>query len=65
MREERDTWQSKPLTNVNVRLGCFAGTPSTSMYACGVTMAGLMNRRKKNPPMREQMEASDASGYFR
>jgi hypothetical protein len=34
------------------------------MYACGVTMAGLMNRRKKKPPMREQMEASDASGYF-
>lgn len=42
-------------TKVNVRLGCFAGTPSTNMYACGVTMAGLMKRRKKKPPMSEQM----------
>jgi hypothetical protein len=23
-----------------------------------------MNRRKKNPPIKEQMEASVASGYF-
>jgi hypothetical protein len=53
------------LTRVKVLLGCFAGTPSTSMYACGVTTAGLMNLRKKKPPMREQMDASDASGYFR
>ena len=52
------------LTKVRVRLGCFAGTPSTSMYACGVTMAGLMKRRKKKPPISEQMEASEASGYF-
>jgi len=35
------------------------------MYACGVTIAGLMKRKKKNPPISELMEASDASGYFR
>jgi len=34
------------------------------MYACGVTIAGLMNLKKKNPPINEQMEASVASGYF-
>jgi hypothetical protein len=34
------------------------------MYACGVTIAGLMNLKKKNPPIKEQMEASVASGYF-
>lgn len=27
-------------------------------------MAGLMKRRKKNPPISEQMEKSVASGYF-
>jgi hypothetical protein len=51
-------------TRVNVRLGCLAGTPSTNMYACGVTTAGLMKRRKKNPPISEQMAMSVASGYF-
>ena len=45
----------KPHTKVRVRRGCLAGTPSTSIYACGVTMAGLINRRKKKPPMSEQM----------
>jgi hypothetical protein len=45
----------RQLTSVNVRRGCFAGTPSTNMYAWGVTIAGLMKRRKKKPPMREQM----------
>ena len=34
------------------------------MYACGVTTAGLMNRRKKNPPIKEHIDASLASGYF-
>jgi hypothetical protein len=53
------------LTKVSVRLGCLDGTPSTSMYACGVTMAGLMNRKKKKPPMSEQMAPSFASGYLR
>ena len=45
----------EPHTKVRVRRGCLAGTPSTSIYACGVTMAGLINRRKKKPPMSEQM----------
>jgi hypothetical protein len=34
------------------------------MYACGVTIAGLMNLKKKNPPIKEHIEASVASGYF-
>jgi len=34
------------------------------MYACGVTIAGLMKRRKKKPPMSEQIAMSVASGYF-
>lgn len=34
------------------------------MYACGVTIAGLMNRRKKKPPINEHILASDASGCF-
>lgn len=42
-------------TKVNVRRGCLAGTPSTSMYACGVTIAGLMKRRKKKPPIKEHI----------
>lgn len=46
---------TKGLTSVNVLRGCLAGTPSTNMYAWGVTIAGLMKRKKKKPPMREQM----------
>lgn len=44
-------------TRVRVLRGCFAlvGSESMSMYACGVTIAGLTKRRKKKPPMREQM----------
>jgi hypothetical protein len=44
-------------TRVRVRRGCLAlaGRLSMSMYACGVTMAGLMKRRKKKPPIKEQM----------
>jgi hypothetical protein len=56
--------RSVPRTRVNVRLGCFAGTPSTNIYACGVTTAGLIKRRKKNPPISEQIAMSVASGYF-
>jgi hypothetical protein len=50
-----DRQQKLMLTNVKVRRGCFAGTPSTNMYAWGVTTAGLINRKKKNPPISEQI----------
>lgn len=52
-------------SSVSVLRGCLAGTLSMSMYAWGVTIAGLMNRRKKKPPMREQMARSVTSGYLR
>jgi len=34
------------------------------MHACGVTIAGLINLKKKKPPIKEQILKSVASGYF-
>jgi hypothetical protein len=51
-------------TRVRVRLGLSAGFCSISMYDLGVTIAGLMKRRKKKPPIKVQTVWSWASGYF-
>ena len=40
---------------VSVLLGLSSGSFSMSMYDFGVTIAGLMKRRKKKPPIRVQM----------
>ena len=42
-------------TYVRVRLAFSPGLASINMYDLGVTMAGLMKRRKKKPPIRVQM----------
>ena len=50
---------------VNVRIGYLPGGPSTNIYVCGVTIAGLTNLKKKNPPINVHIINSVASGYFR